>query len=311
MRGRSTFARFSLCTLVWLAVAACSARQPVSPPLGPSPTTMPPSSTALPAATFTPQPPTATPIPLAALVNGEEILLSEYETSLAQFQAAQAESGIDLATEEVPARVLEDLIDQVLLAQAAAEAGFVVDAALVEERRAALEEQIGGRGQLEAWMAQRGYDEESFTRALARSIAAAWMRDEVIAAVPASAEQVRVRQILLYNSEDAQQVLDQLQSGEDFTNLAQIYDPQGTGNLGWFPRNYLAEPELEAAAFALQPEEISPILETRLGFHILQVLDRQEDRKLDPEARLSLQMKALESWLAERKQQSQIEIRLP
>ena len=49
--------------------------------------------------TDTSAPPTATPEPLAALVNGEALTLAEYNAELARFQAGQAESGTNLATE--------------------------------------------------------------------------------------------------------------------------------------------------------------------------------------------------------------------
>lgn len=69
--------------------------------------------------------------------------------------------------------------------------------------------------------------------------------------------------------------------GEDFASLAKIYsEDQGSsvkgGELGDFTRGVMY-PEFEAAAFALKDKEISPIIETEAGFHILQLIQRKGD----------------------------------
>ena len=79
--------------------------------------------------------PSATPIPLAARVNGSEITLAEYQSELALYQAAK---GIDLAPEDKK-RVLDNLIDETILVQAAAEKGFAVDDAILQEHMKQLE----------------------------------------------------------------------------------------------------------------------------------------------------------------------------
>ncbi len=68
-------------------------------------------------------------------------------------------------------------------------------------------------------------------------------------------------------------------NGEDFATLARIYseDPGSAlkgGELGDFTRGVMY-PEFEAAAFALQPGEISPVIETEAGFHILKLIKRK------------------------------------
>jgi len=69
--------------------------------------------------------------------------------------------------------------------------------------------------------------------------------------------------------------------GADFASMARIYseDPGSAakgGELGDFTRGVMY-PEFEAAAFALQEGEISPIVETEAGFHILQLIKRKGD----------------------------------
>lgn len=69
--------------------------------------------------------------------------------------------------------------------------------------------------------------------------------------------------------------------GESFESMARIYseDPGSSmkgGELGDFSRGVMY-PEFEAAAFALQPAEVSDIVETEAGYHILKLIKRKGD----------------------------------
>ena len=248
--------------------------------------------------------PSPTPVPLAAQVNGTGITEAEYRAELARYQA---EAGTELATED-EAFVLQDMINQLLLAQAAEEAGYVVDEAQVQERI----NQLGVSDQaLQDWLTDNSYDDDSFRNALARSIAAAWMRDQIIADVPEIAEQVHARQILLYNSEEADAIFAQISTAADFETLAEQYDPLAKGDLGWFPKGYLTVSELDEIIFSLAPGEYSPIVETELGFHIIQVIERDSAYPLNFSTYQVVQKTALENWLHDRQSQSEIIYSLP
>jgi len=248
----------------------------------------------------------ATSIPLALTINGKVITQSDFEAEVARYQAAQSAIGNTPTTEDTAQAVLEEMIDQTLLAQGAAEAGFVVDDAILQNRIDSLAAQVGGPEALNEWISANGYTQETFRLALASSIAAAWMRDQIIATVPSTAEQVHVRQILFYNLNDAQEAMDILNAGYEFDTLATSYDPVAKGELGWFPRGYLPEPAIEEAVFALQPGEYSGIVESSVGFHILKVIERDANHTLSPDAYLAMQSLALENWLQEQRAQSTI-----
>ena len=296
-------------TLVFL-LAACNGGSTASPTALPSEPAA--TATLLPdQPTDTPTPPTATPEPLAALINGEPLTLAEYEAELVRFQTAQADSGTILATEDAAVAVLDILIDSCLLSQAAREAGFEVDEASVQIRMDALIAELGSPQVLAEWMAAHGYTETQFRQALGREMEAAWMRDQVAAGVPETADQAHARQILLYNSEQAGQVLAQLQSGQDFASLAQDYDPVTGGDLGWFPRGYLFSSAVEEAAFGLQPGQYSGVIETPAGFHIVMLIERDPQHPLSQEARKVLQQKTVSTWLADRRNQSNIQVLIP
>jgi parvulin-like peptidyl-prolyl isomerase len=111
---------------------------------------------------------------------------------------------------------------------------------------------------------------------------------------------------LLYNADTAQAVWSQLQAGADFDTLAAKYDPLTQGELGWSPQGYLLDPAVDAAAFSLQPGQYSQVIQTDAGYHIILVVARDPAHPLSPDARLALQIKALEDWLVQQRAQSAI-----
>jgi peptidyl-prolyl cis-trans isomerase C len=256
--------------------------------------------------TFTPAPPTATPVPLALTVNADSITLDEFNAELARYQASQAALGNHPSDQDAAGPVIEEFISQLLLAQGAAESGFTLDNAALQARIDALAAKLGGADKLSAWQQAHGYSDESFRAALKREVAAVWMRDKIMSGVPAAAEQVHVRQILLYNQESAKKYWDQLQAGTDFDEIAAKVDPVTRGDIGWFARGYLAEKPVEDAAFVLEPGKVSDIVQDKVGFHIIKLIERQADRPLSPDEVLTLQNRAVEDWLASRRQQGSV-----
>ena len=137
-------------------------------------------------------------------------------------------------------------------------------------------------------------------------MAAALMRDRLAAAIPATADQVHIKQILLYNSDAAQQALGYLKAGANFNDLAAQYDPVTKGELGWFPRGYLSDSAIENAAFALKPGQYSDVIQTQAGYDILFLVERDPAHLLSPDALLTLQEHAVQNWLTQRRNESKI-----
>lgn len=290
----SIIKKIFLSLLLFFSISGLAACLPTSPTQIES---SPSSSPTIPTATITLE-------PMAIQINGDGITQADFESELARFQAAQSALGNTVPLEQASQRVLDDLTNQVLLEQGAESAGFVVDDAMLQERIDNLVAQIGGMEALLDWEAGHGYTNESLRQSLRRQIAAAWMRDQIISTVGSTAEQVHVQQILLYNSDTIQGAWNELNAGADFATMAAKYDPVTKGELGWFPRNYLPDKQIEEAAFALQPGEFSNVIETQAGYSILMVLERDPDHYLSPDALLTLQTAALENWLTEKRQNS-------
>ena len=105
-------------------------------------------------------------------------------------------------------------------------------------------------------------------------------------------EEVRVRHILLETEEEALSVRRELETGKDFTELAgkfsiDLRSNERGGDLGYITPGRTVK-VVEEAAFSLEPGEMSEVLKSRFGYHIVKV----EDKK--PEAYRSLsEVKAL------------------
>src|SRR6185369_10415023 len=111
----------------------------------------PPTPVSTPTATSTPEPPTATPVPMALSVNNEGIPLTEFNAELERYTTAQTALGKTTSSADATSAVIEDLVSQLLLAQAARQNGFTLDAAALQTRIDSLAAQVGGAEALSKW----------------------------------------------------------------------------------------------------------------------------------------------------------------
>jgi peptidyl-prolyl cis-trans isomerase C len=109
-------------------------------------------------------------------------------------------------------------------------------------------------------------------------------------------EEVKASHILVKVEKDAtpeeraaakkkiEEIRDKITKGGDFAKLAAEFSdcPSGKrdgGNLDWFGKSRMV-PEFEAAAFKLKPGEMSDIVETSFGYHIIKVTDKRAEKML-------------------------------
>jgi len=297
-----------------LISAACSATpselpSPTSPP--PSATPVPPTEATMPPGeTATSIPPTPTPEePLAARVNGEPIYLVDYERELERYKNSLESQGISPdgqdgreKVEQARGWILNMMIEQVLTEQAAEQAGIMVDDAQVEQYMQDMIAESGGEDAFRAKLEEWGETYEHAKREVRAQLIGMQMTERVVAEVPESAEQVHARHILVDTEEEAQHIRSQLQAGADFANLAKAHSQDKStrdngGDLGFFPRGILVAPEVEEAAFSLQPGQFSEVIPSPLGFHIVQVVERDPNRAIGAQNVQLLREQAVQNWV--------------
>jgi parvulin-like peptidyl-prolyl isomerase len=89
-------------------------------------------------------------------------------------------------------------------------------------------------------------------------------------------DKIRCAHILVTNEAQAKEILEKLSKGEKFANLAQQYSIDGSarngGDLGVFGRGVMVR-EFEKAAFSLEKGQVSGIVKTQFGYHIIKRLE--------------------------------------
>jgi len=241
--------------------------------------------------------------PVVAVVNGEEITESELARELARLPQSLQGRYRD---PEQRAGFVDQVVGRRLLMQAARERGIDRDPAL----RAKLED----------------LEQRLLVDALQRALAAEVTSDEQVRvyydehASDYSEERVRVRQILVRESGEARELRSDLVAGTDFIELAREHsiDPSARrgGDLGYVPRGRM-DPAFEKVAFALsEPGELSEVVKTRFGYHIIQLLEKpaattRPYEQVQHGIRQTLGRDALDRFLEERRSQATITIPEP
>ncbi|MFL7791268.1 MAG: peptidylprolyl isomerase, partial [Anaerolineae bacterium] len=280
-----------------LALVFCTACAPALVTSGPV-TSVPPVgtpgavlATLLPGVTATP----ASDVPLAALVNGRPIYLADYERALGQYEADLPLRGIDPASPEGQAElararawILDFMITEELIVQAAENAGITVSDEEVDSVMAEMVTENGGEEAFRAKLESLGETYETHREKERRGLLVMKMSQLIADGVPKVAEHVHARHILVDTFEEAEHLHDQLDRGADFATLARTYSQdqitrEAEGDLGWFPRGILTVPEVEEVAFSLNPGEYSGVVSSLLGYHIVEVVERDPAREVSPD----------------------------
>lgn len=240
---------------------------------------------------------------LAATINASPITLQDYEQELVRYEAGLELLGWDLQKQgDYQKTVLEQMINERLLVQAAIDQGVNISDATLQTAYAESVAARGGDSGFADWLKLNQYTPDQFRSELRNQLLAGEVQAGIVAQVPDAVEQMHARHIVVATRAEADALLPRLKAGEDFAVLAVEYSlDQSTkingGDLGWFPRGFLTVPELETAVFDMQPGERSPVIETFLGFHVIEALERDPQHLLAPEAALQLRQSAVEKWL--------------
>ena len=257
----------------------------------------------------------------AAMVNGQAILLEDYEAEISQALAVLSEQmNFDPNTEEGKAallqlrhQILDAMIDQELIEQAAAREGITISDEQVDEEMARL---IGeDASQFSEWLDTNGLTREAFKAQLARQLLSAAVQEHVLGSTTPVVEQVHARHILVPTEEDAMGLLLQLRSGGSFSELAQAHSQDGAsselgGDLGFFPRGVMPI-GIEGAAFGLSPGQISGIVKTSFGYHIIEVVEKDPARDVPEEMVSTWRQNTFLGWLEAHRAAAKVKYLIP
>jgi foldase protein PrsA len=255
---------------------------------------------------------------VVAKVSGEEIKKEEFNKMFSIFKTQyEQQFGTEVWDQEVEGRKFDDvareklldmLIDQKLQMKKAAELGISVSDDELNSEIENAKKYFDSEEKFNEFLKEQNMDLEYFKESTKRELIINKLTDKLAGNVTVPDEEVKVyydthqnefisvkaSQILLDTKEEAEKILQRVKAGEDFNELAKqnSKDPsakENSGELGYFKQGDMVEP-FEKAAFALKPGEISDIVQTDFGFHIIKAEDRKLDKFEDVKEQLKTSM---------------------
>ncbi|MDK2927792.1 MAG: hypothetical protein PWR31_1483 [Bacillota bacterium] len=218
------------------------------------------------------------------------------------------------------AGVVDQLLDEKVLLAEVEKQGIAVSTDKVQqawqEVEAGLVKQFGDKAKLDAALKEAKLSVDDIKRVVENNLKLEELYQKVTAGIkvtPAEVEkyyrehqadfkvpeQVKASHILVADEKFAQELRARLLKGEDFAKLAKEYstDPgsrEAGGELGYFPAGQMV-PEFDKAAFSTPVGELSPVIKSSFGYHIIKVEDKKPARTLalaEVEQYLSAQLSA-------------------
>ena len=273
-----------------------------------------------------------------AVVNGTVIKQAEFDSEMNRVLERLQRTGRipnDLERSQIKKQVLENLIARELLYQESQKKGIKVDQKEIEAQLTALKGRFPSEVEFKKALSTMNLTEADLRFQFERDVAIRKLLDDQIGGKSTVSEkesrayydsnlesfkkpeQVRASHILIKvdpgadeaKKAEARTKIESLQAklknGEDFGAVAKEYSegpsgPKG-GDLGFFGRGQMVKP-FEETAFSMKPGQVSGMVETRFGYHLIMVTERT------PESTLSYEevKDRLEQYLKQQKVQEEI-----
>jgi parvulin-like peptidyl-prolyl isomerase len=216
----------------------------------------------------------------AATVDGEQVPRDRLESAVRELTAETPEDGAEASVEDTQRQVLTLLIQAKIIENLAAEEGIEVADDDVQQRIESDREQAGGEEEFAQMLAFQNLTVELYEDVLVPAqLRVDELRQQLAADEPAVQART-ARHILVGSEEEARTILDELEEGADFADLAAEYSEdtgsgaQG-GDLGSAPRDSYV-PEFDDAVWGAQVGELVGPIESQFGFHLIEVTDEEE-----------------------------------
>ena len=287
-----------------------------------------------------------------ASVNGVLIPKAFLDREIRRFEQQAMSQGpmvVESQREQLNRQALDTLIDIELLYQESQRRGFEISEERIEEQVSGLQTQFGDEEGYAGALEQIGISDGELRSEFRRQLAIQEMIDKDISPAttvseqestefyknnPAfflSPEQVRASHIIILVSPDSGEeeksearsriarIREKIRAGEDFAELASQFSEDGSsaagGDLGFFQREQMVKPFADAA-FSLEIGQLSEVVTTQYGLHLIRVTDRKEESVV-PYEQVQLQifqylqrektMVAVEELAAELRSRAEIE----
>lgn len=250
-----------------------------------------------------------------ATVDGEVILMSEYERRakpvIEEYEKFLTGPDKEIKIKELKEKIIEQMIDEKILIQEGKRKKIKVNNKEIQDGIEEIKKRFGTEEEYNQELAKQGLSGEKFKEQVKEQLMVIKLIDQEVKAQVVSPtdseiedfykqneaemvepEQVRVRHILIKvgentNKEEAlkkiKEILKEAKKGKtSFAELAKKYSedtsaPKG-GDVGFFIRGQMVR-KFEEAAFTLQVGEISDVVETEYGYHIIQCIEKKAGEK--------------------------------
>lgn len=265
-----------------------------------------------------------------AEINGVIITQAQFDKELGIHLDRVARQGQQVSDDQLAAikkDILEGLVERELLYQESQKAGIKITGQTIDEQLAVIKKRFPSEAEYNNALNKMNLTEDEVKQQISRGLAIRDLIEQqitskiVITEAETKAyydgnpqmfkqpEQIKASHILVKvdaGAAEAQKaearkkieaVQQKIKDGGDFAELAKEYSegPSNArgGDLGYFRRGQMVKP-FEDAAFAMKANEVSGIVETRFGYHIIKVYDLKPEQTLaydDVKDKLSQRMK--------------------
>lgn len=276
---------------------------------------------------------------VAAMVNGTPITVTEVQKVTANLkrQNIAPDSTVAGATEDerLYRTALERLVEQQLLVKAAEDMGITISDEEIQGNVAQLQMMAGGAEAFQKLLAENGATEADVVRDMRTNLLLKEYFDKVVDQNPEISDdevaayydehndqygpqpEAHARHILIRTDPSMDDMakaaarqkitdaLTRIRNGEDFAAVAAEVSEDPTtagtgGDLQWFGRGQMV-PAFDTAAFTLEPGQVSDVVETQYGYHVLKV----DERRMAPAKTLDEVNASIRNYLAQTKAQTQ------
>lgn len=242
---------------------------------------------------------------IVAEVDGHEITQEEFDKDFQVYkdlyerqlgEGALDQEGIDGKTmgESLEESILEKLIMERLIQDDNEKKGIEFTEEDLQEYIDQYKESIGGEESYQQFLQSNDLSDEYFVDNMRKELRGSKHKEDFLSGVSIGDDEAReyyeenrddlveinASHILLGSEEEAENVMTRLDEGEDFSQLATTESLDSVsavngGNLGYFGKGQMI-PEFEEVAFQLEEGEISDVVRTEVGYHIIKLQDKRE-----------------------------------